>query len=189
MDYELPQMSREEFTEFHEYVRACFDQGRQRFNPELRRITTDPTGFDPEHEAYLKTTESLAVCMEGRGDYQEQFDIWVNPSYKEDSARFRLTLAHELTHGYAGLKYGHNAHWRRWYYRVLYHLHSAGFIEGPSIGTFMVQTESRYNTVSLLQGNLLIQEAVEKADSEHNTVTTNYLKRMIECQNGATDVN
>lgn len=120
--------------------------------------------------------------MEGRGDYQKYFDIWVNPSYKHDSARLRCTLAHELTHGYAGLKYGHNAHWRRWYYRVLYHLSNAGFIHYPDLEDFMVGVEYLYNhSSSWSQGDRLVDEAISKANDEHNTVTTNYLKRMLEC--------
>lgn len=181
MKYELPQLSEDEFNTFHTFVKACFDQGRQRFSPELRRITTERDGFSPHHTAYLKTTDSLAVCMEGFDDYQTQFDIWVNPQYKEASPRFFMTLAHELTHGYAGLKYGHNAHWRRWYYRVLWHIKAAGFFkpEDP-VEHLMYSVECMYNQASLRSGVELIHEAMTRAESEHSQVMSNFSRRMMD---------
>jgi hypothetical protein len=173
-------MTEAEFHEFHTFVQACFDQGRQRFHPELRRITTDKTGYSPEHEAYLKTTTALAVTMEGRGDYQKAVDIWVNSSYYRNGPRFRATLAHERVHGYAGLKYGHNAHWRRWFYRVLWHLQKADLLGLDDLASFTCGVELTYNHVSWTSGNLLLCEAAEKAEAEHSQVLENYWKRIMD---------
>lgn len=162
------------------FVQACFDEGRQQFSPKLRRITTENVGFVPVHEAYLKKTSSLAVTMEGYGDYQKKFDIWVTPQYKTASPKFYMTLAHELTHGYAGLKYGHNSHWRRWFYRVLWHLNSAGYFNPESpIEDILFSVECAYNVSSLKGGIELLDEAVAKAGVEHHRVLENFAKRMI----------
>lgn len=173
-------MTEAEFHELHTFVQACFDQGHQRFHPRLRRITTAKTGYSPSHEAYLKTTTSLAVTMEGMGDYQKEFDIWVNPAYTKNTPRFRATLAHELVHGYAGLKYGHNAHWRRWYYRVLWHLQKADLLKIRDLSDFVCSVEMAYNQVSWNSGIVLLCEAQEKAEEEHKDVLQNFWKRIVD---------
>lgn len=179
MKYELPQMDEAHFMEFYTFVLSCFDQGRQRFQPQLRRITTEKTGYSPHHEAYLRETTALAVAMEGMGDYQKEFDIWVNPAYGKDNPRLRATLAHELVHGYAGLKYGHNTHWRRWYYRVLYHLQHADLLGLENLPEFVYNVELSYNQVSVRQGETLIIESANKAKEEHAQVLKNYWKRIL----------
>lgn len=181
MKYDLPQISEEEFDRFHAFVQSVFDQGRQRFSPELQRITTVNEGFHPEHAAYLKSTDSLAVTMENRGEHQEKFSIWVNPAYKEPSFRFYTTLAHELTHGYAGLKYGHNSHWRRWFYRVLWHLDRSAMIPASEEPLRLVcyGMGLQYNTVSSSQELYLVDEAFAKAEEEHPQVEDNFWERTV----------
>lgn len=171
-------MPRKEFDEFHSFVLACFDQGHQRFHPKLRRITTDKTGYAPEHEAYLEKGDALAVTMEGWTDIETEFDIWVTPTYYRNSPLFRATLAHELVHGYAGLKYGHNAHWRRWYYRVMWHLQKAHFLGMRDLPQELYDTEKRYNRVSMVQGETLLCEAAETAEAEHSQVLESFWKRI-----------
>ncbi len=180
MKYDLPQMDEAEFVQFHTLVQACFDQGRQRFHPQVRRVTTNKTGYSPSHETYLKTTTALAVCMEGFGDYQKEFDIWVNPAYVKNTPRFRATLAHELVHGYAGLKYGHNAHWRRWYYRVMWHLQKAGMMGLRDLAAFCHGVEYAYNQVSFISGDQLLVESAERAKEEHSKVMASYWKRLMD---------
>lgn len=182
MKYELPQISEDQFTDFHSFVQSCFDLGRQQFDPKLTRITTVNKGFNPLHAEYLRKSDALAVTMENHGDYQKRFQIWVNPCYKEPSFGFYMTLAHELVHGYAGLKYGHNAHWRRWLYRVMWHLDRSSMIPEAVDGLELVcfNTGLRYNYTNHKAELDLIEEAFRVAEQEHDKVEENFWKRTID---------
>lgn len=138
LTYKLPLISRNDFDMFHEFIRSVFDEGRQRFNPRLNIISNERLDFPERDAEYLKDCTSLGVCMEPSGAYQSYFNIWVTPSYKEPVFKFWMTLAHELTHGYAGVKYGHNAHWRRWFYRVLWHLNHTDLMPKPEDDLFWI---------------------------------------------------
>lgn len=179
MKYDLTQISEEEFRVLHTFVQACFDQGKQQFSPVLTRITNQNEGFDPHHMEYIAKDGALAVTLENRGDYQTRFQIWVTSAYKA-SFSFYQTLAHELVHGYAGLKYGHNAHWRRWYYRVMWHLIEAKMIPTPEspLREVCFQTGLGYNYTSAKAELDLIDEAFTKAEEEHDHVLQNYWKRI-----------
>lgn len=180
MRYGLPQISQGEFDNFHKFVQACFDEGRQRFSPELVTIGTDINWFPQLHQAYLAKDTSLGVTMEDYGEYQSKFHIWINPAYKEPSFRFYATLAHELVHGYAGMKYSHNAHWRRWFYRVLYHLMGSELIPQPldSIRMVCYGLGINYNHRSASSELQLIDEAFVQAQKEHPKVLENYWRRL-----------
>lgn len=118
--------------------------------------------------------------MEPEGSYQEYFNIWITPRYELATFRFYLTLAHELTHGYAGLKYGHNAHWRRWFYRVVWHLNEAKFFPHYKSGLLydLMPVEYQYNQSPKHDPVLTTLEAFRKAENEHDQVMENYLKRV-----------
>lgn len=184
MRYGLTQISEEEFEKLHTFVRACFDQGRQRFSPRLVTISTEAEWFPEEHRPYLADCSSLGVTMETREKHQEEFHIWITPQYTQPVFRFYMTLVHELVHGYAGLKYSHNAHWRRWFYRVMWHVISADIIPKPesSLEQVLFSVECSYNGGAQpywQSGALdLVREASAKALSEHNVILDNYWKRL-----------
>ncbi len=170
-------MERESFDNLHLMVRACFDEGRQRFHPTLTRITIHNSGFRKDHAEYIEKDQCLAVALEN-GGLQKNFSIWVNPSYTGDCYWFRATLVHELVHGYAGLRYGHNAHWRRWYYRVMWHMAQTGYliINPDKLENLCLDVGLNYNYVG---GELtLVREAFAKAESEHSQVLSNFWKRI-----------
>ena len=178
LKYGLTIIPEEEFNRFHALVQSCFDQGRQRFSPTLETIGTDISWFPSCHRAYLAKHEALGVTMEDLGVRQEEFHIWITPAYQTPVFKFYMTLAHELVHGYAGLKYGHNAHWRRWFYRVMWHLHAGGFLPEPENELKMVLWGQglSYNRVS---GELeLVTEAFDKARRDHSKVLDSYWKRI-----------
>lgn len=177
--YNLGLISEEQFNDLHDFVRAVFDQGRQRFKSELRIISNDASDFPGDRE-YLQNCGSLGVCMEPQGAYQKYFNIWISPNYAWPSRRFYMTVAHELTHGYAGLKYGHNAHWRRWFYRVWFHLNKANFLPWTSPDPMydLLSVEHQYNQTVTIDPVLTIREALNKADKEHDQVMENYLMRL-----------
>lgn len=178
MKYGLSQITEDEFDRIHSMVLAVFDEGRQRFSPTLATIGTDIDWFPTVHRAYLAKHQALGVTMEDLGQREEEFHIWITPGYREPLFKFYMTLAHELVHGYAGLKYGHNAHWRRWFYRVMWHLHESGMIPTPEseLKAVMWGQGLSYNRVS---GEFeLVTEAFEKARKDHHKVIENYWKRI-----------
>lgn len=177
--YGMSVIPREDFEEFHTFVQAVFDEGRQRFSPVLASISQD-TRFAPEcHIPHLASCDSLGVTMEDFGKSKQEFHIWMNPAYKLPTFRFYMTLAHELTHGYAGLQYGHAPHWRRWYYRVLCHLIEAKMMPVPEsdIEMILYAVEARYNH-SVGDLFALPVEARNKAKEEHQKVLENYWSRI-----------
>lgn len=177
--YKLSVIPREEFEQFHTFVQAVFDEGRQRFSNQLITVSTDIDDFPTVHQGYLAKSDSLGVAMADWGKNNEEFHLWMTPSYKFPSFKFYMTLAHELTHGYAGLQYGHSAHWRRWFYRVLFHLVQAKMMPKPASGLELVfySVESAYNHSSNDLHSLPI-EALAKASSEHDKVLSNYWSRL-----------
>ena len=177
MKYGLTQISKEEFDNLHAFVRACFDQGYQRRDPPLLKSISIHHSWAPqEHQEYLARNDSLGVTM---GTHE--FDIWITPAYKGPVFKFYMTLAHELVHGYAGLKYGHNAHWRRWFYRVLFHLVEAKIIPTPEsdIQSVLLSVELSYNPKWWQSGAAgLVDEAINKAQQEHSKVLDSYWSRL-----------
>lgn len=165
----------------HQFVQAVFDEGHQRFTPQLMAIGTEVSWFPKCHQQYLVHSDSLGVTMEDYDEHQKEFHIWITPAYRAPVFKFYMTLAHELVHGYAGLKYGHNAHWRRWFYRVLWHLNESKLIPEPesSLGAICWSVGRTYNRTGLPSvEKALIQEAFQKAKSEHVQVVENYWKRI-----------
>lgn len=193
MLYRLNAISEEEFNRFHSLVRAVFDQGRQRFDGRLRTVTDDPTLFPKSEQEYLAQNKALGVTFKLRGEEFGTFHIWMNPAYAEPSFSFFNTLAHELCHGYAGVGYGHNAHWRRWYYRVMYHLWENGFISTPdedptdpdrypgeTLEIMCYAKGFQYNRIDSSQDELgLVREAFAKAKSDSDKVKENYFRRTL----------
>ncbi len=179
MKYDLSVISREEFDTIHTFVQAVFDEGRQRFSPTLMTVSTNIKDFPPVHQAHLAKCDSLGVAMSDFDKAKDEFHLWMTPSYKLPAFRFYMTLAHELTHGYAGLQYGHSAHWRRWFYRVLSHLVIAKMIPKPAspINMLLFSVESCYNHAG---GDLfaLPVEATAKVNEEHDRVMQNYWERI-----------
>lgn len=178
--YNLPQIDEKVFEAFNTMVQACFDQGKQRSEHRLLTISTEVAHLHKTHAAYVNKHQPLAVAI-AAGKHLEDFNVWVNPQYKEDSFKFRLTLAHELVHGYAGIQYGHSAHWRRWYYRVVTHLYMAEFIPEPvdKLPVVLWGTGMRYNhTGDKRQEIDLVTEAMAKAKSEHDDVIENFWSRI-----------
>lgn len=181
-DYNLPILPQEEFDLLHTFVLAIFDQGRQRFKMDLKTVTVDPYECPENHLNYLLTSDSLGVSMTARFR-PEEFHIWINPAYKKPVFKFYMTLVHELVHGYAGMSYGHNAHWRRWFYRTLWHLHEVGFIPRPVDELKMVCLSVEYTYRNgeariYVDPMLTILEAFSKAEKEHDQVKANYFKRL-----------
>ncbi len=177
--YDLTTISHDQFDILHTFIRSVFDQGRQRFTINLATMTNQ-AGLCPEyHWPYLFKTDSLGVSMTARGNSSE-FHVWINPSFREPLFKFYMTLVHELVHGYAGLSYGHNAHWRRWFYRTMWHLVQAEIIPAPEDELKYVCTtvEHSYNQSPKIDPMLTILEAFNKAESEHEVVKTNYFRKL-----------
>lgn len=177
MKYGLTQISKEEFDNFHTFVQACFDQGYQRRDPPLLKSISIHQSWAPtEYQGYLAKSDSLGVTM---GTHE--FDIWITPSYQSPVFKFYMTLAHELVHGYAGLKYGHNVHWRRWFYRVLWHLVEAKMIPEPEStpAEVLFSVERVYNQKYWEpSAQALVDEAMAKAIDEHEKVMASYWRRL-----------
>lgn len=181
LKYNLPLISRNDFDMFHEFIKSVFDEGRQRFNPRLNIISNQRLDFPERDAEYLKDCTSLGVCMEPPGAYQSYFNIWINPAYKDAVFKFWMTLAHELTHGYVGAKYGHNSHWRRWFYRVMWHLNQTDLMPKLDVDNLFwvcINQEYIYNLSPTLDPALTIREAFSKAEKEHDKVKTNFIRRM-----------
>ncbi len=180
--YKLSLIPREEFNNLHSFVQACFDEGRQKFNTKLKTISTDIDDFPACHRPYLARCDALGVSMADRGMTNKEFHIWITPSYEKLSYRFYMTLAHEMVHGYAGLQYGHNAHWRRWFYRVLWHLNEAKMIPEPEselrMVAFSVECSYNHSTDYTKSLHALPVEAFAKAEEEHGRVLKNFWKRI-----------
>lgn len=177
--YDLSILPVDQFEPVHAFVRAVFDQGRQRFKMDLATVTSSVAQSPQAFWDYLNKTDSLGVSMKAEGE-TEKFHIWITPSYKQPLFKFYMTLVHELVHGYAGMQYGHNAHWRRWFYRTLWHLVEAGMMPAPEDELKYVCTtvEHAYNYTPKLDPMLTILEAFHKAESEHDQVMKNYFIRL-----------
>lgn len=179
--YQLSMMEKADFDIFHSVIQATMDQGRKRSNPELVRITTENEGFIEEHSDYLEKEKPLGCTMIINGDY-DRFAVWMNPSFV-DHRNFRITLAHELTHGYVGVAYQHSAHWRRWFYRVLWHLDRQDLLkiepdDDPLMHiAFYRGIQYVRNTEHYYRERLLVEEAFEQAEAEHDNVLANLLVR------------
>lgn len=180
LKYNLSVISQEEFETFHTLVQSVFDEGRQVYHPKLMQVSTDWTEMPEVHHAYLTKSDCLGVCMSELGMENEEFHVWITPSYIAPMYKFYMTLAHELCHGYVGTRYGHNAHWRRWFYRVLWHLNEAKLIPEPEseLKWVGVSVEYCYNYKPNVDPMLTIMEAFNKAKSEHSQVMNNFLGRM-----------
>lgn len=177
--YDLPALDVVEFQQLHSFVKAVFDEGRQRFKMELATVTNQIAMCPPSHWPYLTKCDCLGVSMQAQGK-PEEFHIWINPAYKKPVFKFYMTLTHELVHGYAGLQYGHNSHWRRWFYRTLWHLVEGSMIPMPEdeLKYVCCTVEHAYNHTPKLDPMLTILEAFNKAEGEHDKVKANYFRRL-----------
>lgn len=182
MRYGLTQIPQSEFDTLHTFVKACFDEGRQRFSPTLETIGTNFTWFPEVHQDYLASNVALGTTMEISEEHQKKFHIWITPQYKEPVFKFYMTLVHELVHGYAGLKYGHNAHWRRWFHRVMWHAIAAKVIPEPdsSVDLVLYSVECNYNYGTPESAYQLVRESISQAWKEHSKILDNYWRRL-EC--------
>lgn len=180
--YKLPMMTRDDFDLINQLMLSVFAQGRKRQIPFLTRVTVDNEGFNEDHTSYLSTEKPLGCTMVENSEW-DRFSVWITPSYTEDSHSFRLTLTHELTHGYVGVGYQHGVHWRRWYYRVLKHLDLQGLLlRDPDeliLHTAFYQG-IRYvrNLNHYVRERLLVEEAFAKAEREHEAVMSDLLGRL-----------
>lgn len=177
--YDLEVIGFLEFDLIHTYVQSIFDQGRRRTDVKLKTMTNKIAHCPQGHWPYLAESDCLGVSMTDHGK-PDEFHVWINPAYKAPVFKFYMTLAHELTHGYVGLGYGHNAHWRRWFYRVLWHLVESKLIPEPedALKFVCISVEHAYNHVLKVDPMLTILEAFNKAQSEHSVVNSNYLIRL-----------
>jgi len=121
--YNLPQMDQADFHKINAMVLAVLStqRKRRRSQARMRTVTVDSTGFSDGHAEYVNSGKVVGCALTDVGAMNQYFDVWMTPTYF-DGYWFRLTLAHELTHGYVGIDYQHSAHWRRWFYRVICHL-------------------------------------------------------------------
>lgn len=178
--FDLKQMDQDVFEDFHNLVLAVFDEGKQRVKPRLRYIGHSTEGLDESHADFIMDEAPLGLATANLADAPgEFFDIWMSPSFAGDSFYFRKTLAHELVHGYTGIQCGHNAHWRRWVYRVLMHLHKADMILTNDIHEVCFTEGWRYikDPAKLEQEDLLIEEVHRKVNKEHDRVLAHYFRR------------
>ena len=180
--FNLSQISKEEFDNLHSLVKACFDQGRQRVTPKLRSISNDVEDMPEVHRENLRaTSDALALTMTTHGTRADVFDIWMLPQLLPGNFRFYQTLVHELVHGYAGIYCGHNAHWRRWFYRTLWHADQAQMLPEHESELRMIcfSVGTRYTKDDPWKELKLIDEAFSKAESEHTKVMDAYLERVL----------
>lgn len=182
LKYNLSMIPKEEFDKFHTMVRACFDVGKQQFSPELKTVSTHYSDMPQCHWQYLAKSDALGVAMADHNMNGKEFHLWISPSYTWPSFKFWMTIAHELTHGYAGLQYGHSAHWRRWFYRVMWHLAKEDFIPKSesdlSLVLFSVEKAYNYTGAKMLDS---ILEAFNRAEKDHKQVMEHYWERL-NCQ-------
>lgn len=180
MKYNLPVLSEDDFSDLHTFVQACFDLGRQRFSPTLKTVSNNWTDLPEIHHGYLAKCQSLGVAMTAPAEEHGDFHLWMTPQWETASQSFYNTLVHELVHGYAGLQYGHNAHWRRWLYRVRWHLNEAFmtpmYIHDLRMHCFNIGLT--YNKSKENNEFDLLVEAFATAKEEHNQVMDNYWKRL-----------
>lgn len=177
-DYNLQVIPQYEFNLIHCFVEAIFDQGRQQFDMKLMTITDQISLCPQKWWEYINKEQPLGCSMPDPDP--EKFHIWMNPAFKLPYFKFYMVLLHELTHGYAGMQYGHNSHWRRWYYRVLWHCVKAEMIPKPvdQLKYVCVMVEKEYNRTVKVDPMLTILEAFSKAEKEHDQVMSNYFRRL-----------
>ena len=183
MKYNLSLLSEEDFQQYHLFVKACFAESvHRRYTPELATVSSDWSDFPKSHQISLAESDSLGMTMSDFGEVNRKFHIWMTPSYRSPSTQFYKTLLHELCHGYAGLTQGHNAHWRRWYYRVLAHA-VWGNILDIKLPETCYAVERCYNSVGDLMS--LPIEAANKAKEEHDRVMDRYMRSLLDatCSN------
>lgn len=178
--YNLSVIPEEEFTTFHTFVKAVFDEGRQWYKPELMTISQDWADMPEIHHAEMRKSDCLGVSMADEGMHHEEFHIWMSPSWAHPVFKFYMTLAHELCHGYVGLQYDHTPSWRRWFYRTLWHLNRAQLIPQPldELKYVCITVELAYNLKPKVDPMLTILEAFHKAESEHDKVLDNFVGRL-----------
>lgn len=177
MNYNLKILSYSDFQVFDAAVQACFDLSRRVYKTQLVSVTDDWQDLPKEHHQYMQEKKSLGTTMDETGNHQI-FHTWVNPQFIRPSYKFYHTLVHELCHGYAGLQYGHAAHWRRWFYRVSWHLDQAKLMPKPASPLPMLcwNVEYIYNRKSEnMMGTVL--EAHKRAEEEHEQFLVNFEKR------------
>lgn len=179
MKYNLPALSEADFTTVHTFVQACFDEGRQRFKPELLTVSKDWRDFPKHFQDELKARQSMGVAMHELGESGKTFHLWMNPSWHLPTQRFYNTLIHELVHGYAGLFYGHSQQWRYWYHRVMWHLNETDIMPNPSKSLHIqcFNVDLNYNKGAGSSWDSVIF-AFHAAKRDHDKVLDNYVKRL-----------
>lgn len=180
LNYNLSVISEDEFTTFHTFVQAVFDEGHQWYKPKLMTVSQAWADMPEIHHATMKNSDCLGVSMADAGMAREEFHVWMSPSWEWPSFKFFMTLAHELCHGYVGLQYDHTPNWRRWFYRTLWHLNKQWMLPQPEddLKYVCVTVEHAYNTRPKVDPMLTILEAFNKAESEHDRVLDNYFGRL-----------
>lgn len=178
--YDLTTISRAEFNNFHSAVQAVFDQGHQHFSPELLTMTSSPDSFPKQEQADIAKYQAMGLTFKLSGEEHGTFHIWINPAYTVPSWGFYDTLAHELVHGYAGVGYGHKAHWRRWYYRTMWHLKDLELMDVPDDLDLLCYAKGiGYNHSPHKQKELhLVWEAFSRAEDDRDKVRENYFRRI-----------
>lgn len=177
MKYNLKILPYSEFEVFHAAVQAVFDLGRSPI-PNIISVTTEIPEAPLVHQKYLTKSGAMGVMMNRASGTSSDLCLWINPQFKETSYFFYMVLAHELTHGYAGLQYGHAAHWRRWFYRVMYHLTEVDLLPPSEDPLNMVcwGVEYTYNrTCNNMAESVL--EAFDRAEKDHEQFLENFEKR------------
>lgn len=122
MKYSLD-LPEEEFQRLNQTLRCTIlANGRVDSWNSPRVVTTDLSKLSKRYRTVCSTQGdgTNAICFTCDHNPHE-FDIWVNPERDIRSESYRVTLLHELTHGYLGTTKGHNAQWRSLFARTLWH--------------------------------------------------------------------
>jgi hypothetical protein len=123
MKYELD-FDVNEFKRIDRVVRATIlANGRVNTWNSPRLVTTNNKALHKRHTAVCEegaNNDVRAICFRCTHNPHE-FDIWVNPILTSHDVHYRVTLLHELCHGYIGPEKGHGGQWRRLFARALIH--------------------------------------------------------------------
>jgi hypothetical protein len=106
--YSLTGLDRGDFDEADRLVKSVLhSSGPVRNQRIIRTVTSDLSQLVKRDRLYVETSSALdgVCCALEHND--EEFDIWLNPLMDPYTDVFRVTLLHELSHVYIGLKHDH----------------------------------------------------------------------------------
>lgn len=165
-------LSEEDFNLFHAGVLATRLAGRHT-SGKLMLLTDDYRDLPEELHRYIEREKPLGYCVSPTGWNEKVFEVWVTPAY-QDSTQFRCTLLHELLHGYVGISYGHNAHWRKHMYSALFHMAELGLMQPQGDEQVDPEDIARYGLRNYVKDvhkeAVLRHQAIEQAKGAHPLV-------------------